>query len=164
MDKVDIIIYHDKNRGKGAALKSGLMKATGDYVIIQDADLEYSPEEIMILTERAVSQKAPIVFGSRLMKGKPKKMAFLSYLGNKIITFLSNLVANIHLTDVETCYKCHPLFTGEEKLVDIKGRVDKFKEKVAYAEKKQAEARSKRQSTKKSSQTANKTLKDLLSV
>ncbi len=65
---------------------------------------------------------------------------------------------------VEICYKCHPLFTGEEKLVDIKGRVDKFKEKVAYAEKKQAEARSKRQSTKKSSQTANKTLKDLLSV
>ncbi|RMD99734.1 MAG: glycosyltransferase family 2 protein [Calditrichaeota bacterium] len=97
--------YHAKNRGKGAALRTGFQAVTGDIVIIQDADLEYNPAEYPRLLQPLLDGRADVVFGSRFL-GKPHRVLFFwHYLGNKILTLLSNAITNINLTDMETGYK-----------------------------------------------------------
>jgi glycosyltransferase involved in cell wall biosynthesis len=104
--KVDRIIYHPVNRGKGAALRSGFAVATGDIILMQDADLEYSPEDYPVLLEPLISGKADAVFGSRFMGGRPHRVLFFWHMvGNKFLTLLSNLFTNLNLTDMETGYK-----------------------------------------------------------
>lgn len=104
--QVNVIVYHDKNRGKGAALRTGFQKATGDVVVVQDADLEYDPQEYPILMEPILKNKADVVFGSRFMGGQPHRVVYYWHsLGNKFLTLLSNMFTNINLTDMETCYK-----------------------------------------------------------
>src|SRR5437588_8085544 len=103
---VDRIIYHPVNRGKGAALRSGFAAATGDTILVQDADLEYNPEDYPLLLEPLMSGKADAVLGSRFMGGRPHRVLFfLHMVGNKFLTLLSNMLTNMNLTDVETGYK-----------------------------------------------------------
>ncbi len=103
---VDRIIYHEHNFGKGAALRTGIKVATGDIVVIQDADLEYDPDEIPKLIQPILDGKAEVVYGSRFMgSGAHRAVFFWHMIGNKFLTSLSNMFANINLTDIETCYK-----------------------------------------------------------
>jgi glycosyltransferase involved in cell wall biosynthesis len=105
-ETVDQIIYHPVNRGKGAALRSGFGAATGDIILVQDADLEYSPEDYPLLLEPLMSGKADAVFGSRFMGGRPHRVLFFWHMaGNKFLTLLSNMFTNLNLTDMETGYK-----------------------------------------------------------
>lgn len=104
--EVDQVIYHKKNQGKGAALRSGFAAATGDVVIVQDADLEYDPQEYPILLEPILNDKADVVFGSRFQGSRPHRVVYYWHMvGNKVLTTLSNMFTNINLTDMETCYK-----------------------------------------------------------
>lgn len=103
---VDRIIYHDVNQGKGAALRTGIKATTGDIVIIQDADLEYDPMEILKVIKPILDGKADVVYGSRFSSGRPRQMCYLkNWVGNKVLTMFSNLFTNLSLTDMETCYK-----------------------------------------------------------
>src|SRR6476660_570449 len=103
---IDQVIYHPANRGKGAALRSGFAAATGDIILVQDADLEYSPQDYPTLLEPLLSGKADAVFGSRFMSGRPHRVLFFWHMvGNRFLTLLSNMFTNLNLTDVETGYK-----------------------------------------------------------
>jgi glycosyltransferase involved in cell wall biosynthesis len=103
---VDQIIYHPVNRGKGAALRSGFAAATGDVILVQDADLEYSPEDYPALLEPLMLGEADAVVGSRFMGGRPHRVLFFWHMvGNKFLTMLSNMFTNVNLTDMETGYK-----------------------------------------------------------
>ena len=99
------MIYHSRNQGKGAALRSGIQAATGDIVIIQDADLEYDPAEYPTLLKPILDGRADAVYGSRFLGGPHRVLFFWHYIGNRLLTTLSNMLSNLNLSDMETCYK-----------------------------------------------------------
>lgn len=103
---VDRVIYHSQNMGKGAALRTGIEAASGDIVIIQDADLEYNPQEIPMVIQPIIDGKADVVYGSRFIGSGPHRVVYFWHMvGNTFLTMLSNMLTNINLTDMETCYK-----------------------------------------------------------
>jgi glycosyltransferase involved in cell wall biosynthesis len=104
--QVDRIIYHEVNQGKGAALRTGFRHVTGDVVVVQDADMEYDPQEYSLLMDPIEKGRADVVFGSRFMGGAPHRVVYFWHMmGNRFLTLLSNMFTNINLTDMETCYK-----------------------------------------------------------
>ncbi len=100
-----VAIFQEKNQGKGAALRRGIAAATGDIVLIQDADLEYDPREYPVLLGPILEGKADVVYGSRFLGGPHRVLYFWHYVGNSMVTLLSNMFTNLNLTDMETCYK-----------------------------------------------------------
>jgi len=103
---VDQILYHAENRGKGAALRTGFKHVTGNFVIVQDADLEYDPREYPFLLAPLIEDQADVVFGSRFLSGRPHRVVYFWHMvGNRLLTLLSNMLTNLNLTDMESCYK-----------------------------------------------------------
>jgi glycosyltransferase involved in cell wall biosynthesis len=102
---VDVLVFHEVNQGKGAALRTGFQRATGDIVVVQDADLEYDPLELPQLMEPILSGRADAVFGSRFLGGPHRVLFFWHSVGNRVLTLLSNMFTDVNLTDMETCYK-----------------------------------------------------------
>jgi glycosyltransferase involved in cell wall biosynthesis len=100
------LINQPQNRGKGAAIRRGIEAAGGDYIIVQDADMEYDPKEYNVLLQPVVDDVADVVYGSRFVGGKPHRILFFWHtIGNRVLTYLSNMVTNLNLSDMETCYK-----------------------------------------------------------
>jgi glycosyltransferase involved in cell wall biosynthesis len=121
--RVDRVIYHDRNQGKGAALRSGFAHATGDLVVVQDADLEYDPQEYPRLMEPILRGNADVVFGSRFAGGQAHRVVYFWHMvGNRFLTLVSNMLTNINLTDMETCYKMFK----REVLMKIRIEEDRF--------------------------------------
>ncbi len=102
---MDIAVHHPVNRGKGAALRTGIEQATGDVIVDQDADLEYDPADCPRCSSRSLDGKADVVFGSRFLGGDHRVLYFWHSVGNRFLTLLSNMFTNLNLTDMETCYK-----------------------------------------------------------
>jgi glycosyltransferase involved in cell wall biosynthesis len=101
------VVLHEFNQGKGAALRTGFKHATAEYVIVQDADLEYDPTEYPVVLEPLLDDRADVVFGSRFLSGRPHRVLYFWHsLGNKFLTLMSNMFTDLNLTDMETCYKC----------------------------------------------------------
>ena len=113
------VFYHDFNKGKGAALRTGFKSATGDICIVQDADLEYDPKEFPLLLDPIIKNKADVVFGSRFQSGRPHRVVYFWHrIGNGVLTLLSNFFTDLNLSDMETCYKAFR--TEVIKSIDIK--------------------------------------------
>ncbi|MSR35152.1 MAG: glycosyltransferase family 2 protein [Gemmatimonadetes bacterium] len=102
---IDVLVFHEVNRGKGAALRTGFARATGDIVVVQDADMEYDPLELPQLMEPILRGRADAVFGSRFLGGPHRVLFFWHSIGNRVLTLLSNMFTDLNLTDMETCYK-----------------------------------------------------------
>jgi glycosyltransferase involved in cell wall biosynthesis len=102
---IDVLVFHEVNQGKGAALRTGIATSTGDVIAIQDADLEYDPHEIPMLLEPILSGRADAVYGSRFLGGSHRVLFFWHMMGNRFLTLLSNMFTDLNLTDMETCYK-----------------------------------------------------------
>jgi glycosyltransferase involved in cell wall biosynthesis len=101
------LLLHEVNKGKGAALSTGFQAATSEVVVVQDADLEYDPDEYPLLLEPILNDRADVVYGSRFMGGRPHRVLyFWHYMGNRLLTLFSNMITNLNLSDMETCYKC----------------------------------------------------------
>ena len=101
------VVLHRANQGKGAALRTGFAHATADFVVVQDADLEYAPGEYGVLLEPLLDDRADVVFGSRFLSGRPHRVLYFWHsMGNRFLTLLSNMFTDLNLTDMETCYKC----------------------------------------------------------
>jgi len=116
------IIFHEKNMGKGAAIRTGIKHAQGDIIIIQDADLEYDPRDYPVLLEPILEDKADVVYGSRFLGGPHRVLYFWHYVGNQMITLLSNMFTDLNLTDMETGYKVF----RKEAIKDIEIRSNRF--------------------------------------
>ena len=128
------ILYHEKNQGKGSAVKTGIKNAKGDYVIIQDADLEYNPEQIRLLTEKVIKEKVKVVYGTRLNriphlnKEESKHLFIFHYLGNRFLSLITSLLYGQWITDMETCYKLFP--TEALKGIKINARGFEFEPEI----------------------------------
>ena len=120
-------VFHDSNQGKGAAIRTGVAHATGDYVVIQDADLEYDPNEFPLLLQPLLDGRADVVYGSRF-RGRLERMSLVQWLGNRFLTAVTNVLYGVVLTDMETCYKVVP--TSLIKSLDLRSRGFEFEPEI----------------------------------